>query len=154
MPHSFTVRRLVEFSETDMAGIVHFTNFFCYMEQAEHAFYRSIGMSVMMKDGERTISWPRVRASCDWKKPLRFEDEVEIELLVREKKAKSIVYDFVFRKTASAAGPLDAPEEVARGEVAVVCVEKDNAGQMKSIEIPRAIADRIDEAPRELLGED
>lgn len=154
MPHSFTVRRLVEFSETDMAGIVHFTNFFRYMEQAEHAFYRSIGMSVMMKDGERTISWPRMRASCDWKKPLRFEDEVEIELLVREKKAKSIVYDFVFRKTATAAGELAEPEEVARGEVAVVCVEKDNAGQMKSIEIPRAIADRIDEAPRELLRED
>lgn len=148
MAYEFKTRRLVEFSETDMAGIVHFTNFFRYMEQTEHAFYRELGMSVMMKEEGRIISWPRVSASCDYKRPLRFEDEFETHLLVRSKNAKSLNLDFVFRKLNADSDP----EIIARGELAVVCVTKDNDGSMKSIEIPQHIVDRIDEAPQELLN--
>src|SRR5689334_19819650 len=49
MPTEFTVRHLVQFSETDMAGIVHFSNYFRWMEEVEHAFLRSLGMSVSMR---------------------------------------------------------------------------------------------------------
>ncbi len=163
MAYEFKVRRLVEFSETDMAGIVHFTNFFRYMEQAEHAFYRELGMSVMMTDDAnagRTISWPRISARCDYKRPLRFEDEFEIHLLVRKKNAKSLNLRFVFCKVSSAQGreggasENEGAELVAIGELAVVCVSKDNDGSMTSIEIPPHIADRIDEAPAELFEED
>ena len=34
MAYEFKVQRRVEFSETDMAGIVHYANFFRYMETA------------------------------------------------------------------------------------------------------------------------
>ncbi len=147
MAHRFTCTDRVEFSDTDMAGIVHFTAFFRYMEQAEHAFYRSLGMSVIMHDGEKQISFPRVHASCDYTKPLRFEDEIEIELIVREKKLKALAYEFVFRKTGrsqkSEVRSQDA-EEVARGKLIVVCVTKDHAsGTMKSTEIPPHIAAKI-----------
>ena len=168
MAYEFKITRLVEFSETDMAGIVHFTAFFYYMEQAEHAFYRSLGLSVVMENEDQHISWPRVRASCDYRKPLRFEDEVEIHLIVREKKAKAIVYEFAFRKVkgkgqgpgpkdqgaeARAKSASDAAEEVARGELVVVCITKEKGSDtMRSINIPAVIADRIDEAPREMLA--
>ena len=39
---AFEIQRHVEFYETDMAGIVHFSNFFRYMETCEHAFVRSL----------------------------------------------------------------------------------------------------------------
>ncbi len=147
MTTPFKITRLVEFSDTDMAGIVHFTAFFRYMEQAEHAFYRSLGMSVIMHDGERQVSFPRVHASCDYTKPLRFEDEVEIELILAEKKLKALVYEFIFRRLASRGVSASASaEEVARGKLIVVCVTKDPAsGTMKSIEIPPAVAAKIDE---------
>lgn len=45
-PEGFHWRRRVEFSETDMAGIAHFSSFIIYMEQAEHALLRSLGTSV------------------------------------------------------------------------------------------------------------
>jgi len=149
MPHDFKITRLVEFSDTDMAGIVHFTAFFRYMEQAEHAFYRSLGMSVIMQDGDRQVSFPRVHASCDYTRPLRFEDEIEIHLIVREKKAKTFAYEFVFRKLASRGVPAPVPcEEVARGRLIVVCVTKDKTtGTMKSLEIPAEIAARVSQAP-------
>ena len=47
MSQVYTFRRRIEFRETDMAGIVHFSNFFAYMEQAEHDFLRSVGMGVV-----------------------------------------------------------------------------------------------------------
>ncbi len=66
-----------------MAGIVHFANFYRYMEEAEHAFFRSLGRSISepQPDGS-TIGWPRVSATCSFKAPVYYDDEIEIRLLV------------------------------------------------------------------------
>ena len=82
MAYEFKVVRSVEFHETDMAGIVHYSNFFRYMETAEHGFFRSLGFSLVTDQTDPPIGWPRVHAECDYFQPLRFEDEVEIHLLV------------------------------------------------------------------------
>jgi len=146
VPYEFTITRQVEFSDTDMAGIMHFSNFFRFMEAAEHAFFRSLGFSIHSNDVQPLVGFPRVHAECDFRSPLRFEDVVEIRLLVREKRQKSLVYDFVFRKLNEQ--PL---REVARGKLAVACVQRDQTGKMTGIPIPRAIADKIDVAPGEML---
>ncbi|MEW6303974.1 MAG: thioesterase family protein [Verrucomicrobiota bacterium] len=145
MPYEYKAVRRVEFSETDMAGIVHYSNFFRYMETAEHAFYRSLGFSVVTKGFESPLGWPRVHAECDYKKPLRFEDEVEIQLLVEEKKSRSIKFCFRFWKLNG------GREEVARGNLVVVCVTHNTDGTMAAIPIPKEIADRIEVAPAESL---
>ena len=141
MPSEFSLTRTVEFSETDMAGIVHYSNFFRYMESAEHAFFRSIGFSVTARQGAPKVGWPRVHASCDYHRPLRFEDEVEVRLRVLEKRSKSLTYEFRFRR-------LGGPEsvEVARGRVTVVCVAHQPDGTMKATSIPAEIASRIEVA--------
>ena len=46
MAKTFTTQRMVEFSDTDMAGIMHFASFFHYMESVEHEFIRSLGLSI------------------------------------------------------------------------------------------------------------
>jgi YbgC/YbaW family acyl-CoA thioester hydrolase len=130
-----------------MGGTVHFSIFFKYMEAAEHAFFRSLGFSIH-EPSRQTVGWPRVHASCDVQHPLRFEDLVEIRLLVREKRPRSIVYTFIFRKLNAQPG-----REVARGMLAVACVRRDPAtGKMSSVAIPKEIADRIEAAPAELLA--
>ena len=147
MAFEFKVIRRVEFSETDMAGIVHYSNFFRYMESAEHGFFRSLGFSVVMHQFETPMGWPRVRAECDYRAPLRFEDEVEIHMLVTEKKSKSLSYIFKIRK-------LNGPEpiEVARGMLTVVCVTKDSQGKFAAANIPKEFADKIEVAPAEMIG--
>ena len=145
MPYEFKARRRVEFSETDMAGIVHYSNFFRYMEAAEHEFFRTLGFSVVTREVDPPVGWPRVHASCDFKQPLRFEDEIEIHMLVSGKKSKSLSYQFRIRKLN---GP--EPVEVARGSLTVVCVTH-QGGAMKAAAIPKEIADKIEVAPAELL---
>src|SRR5882672_531685 len=144
MPYEFRVVRRVEFSETDMAGIVHYSNFFRYMEAAEHEFFRSLGFSVVTRQVDPPVGWPRVHAECDYKLPLAFEDEVEIHMLVTEKKSKSLSYQFRFRKLNA------PPAEVARGLLTVVCVTHQH-GKMTAATIPKSVADKIEVAPAEAL---
>lgn len=147
MPYEYKLVRQVEFSETDMAGIVHFSNFCKYMEAAEHAFFRSLGYSIHTQGFGEDLGWPRVHVSFDFRYTLRFEDRLEVHLRVREKRRKSLVYAFVFRKLNE-----DPPREVARGTLAVACVRKDPAtGEMRAVAIPPEIAGRIEAAPKEAL---
>lgn len=146
MPYEYKVRRRVEFSETDMAGIVHYSNFFRYMEAAEHEFFRSLGFSVVTRQVDPPVGWPRVRAECDYKQPLRFEDEYEVHMLVSEKKSKSLSYQFRIRKLNA-----QPPVEVARGSLTVVCVTH-HGGTLKATTIPKEIADKVEVAPAERLA--
>ena len=143
MAHEFKLIRRVEFAETDLAGIVHFSAFFRWMESTEHAFYRSLGFSAHGRQEGHDIGWPRVHAECDYMAPLKFEDEVEIQLLVREKKQKSMKLEFNFYNQSTS-----PPVKAARGSLTVVCVDlTQNAGKMSAIQIPSFIADKIEVTP-------
>ncbi|HUF63511.1 MAG TPA: thioesterase family protein [Verrucomicrobiales bacterium] len=138
----FEWKMRVPFADTDLAGIVHFSNFFRYMENAEHAFYRSLGLSVHPGGSgpEPAVAWPRVRAACDYRKPLRFEQELTIEIRLHELRRRSIRYGFVFRLP-------DDPEAIAEGEVAVVCVGlRPEGGIHGAVEIPALWRSRIEAA--------
>jgi len=147
MAYEFKLVRRVEFNETDAAGIVHFTSFFRYMESVEHAFFRSLGHSVFMTNVDPPVGWPRVAASCEFSEPLYFEDEIELHLLVAEKKEKSLTYQIRIRKLNA-----DPPVEVARGRLTVVCVTRDARGQMRAVPIPKAFASLVRVAPASMLG--
>jgi YbgC/YbaW family acyl-CoA thioester hydrolase len=146
MAYEFKITRRVEFSETDMAGIMHYSNFFRFMESAEHGFYRSLGFSVVLAHYDPPLGFPRVHAACDFKRPLRFEDTAEVRLLVKERKAKTITYTFRFRNLTA-----DPADEVARGSVTIVCVALQPNGKMTAVPIPAEIAKLIEPAPPELL---
>ncbi len=148
MAHRFVFNDHVHFHETDMAGIMHFANFFRLMERAEHAFFRSLGLSVVDRPEhapvEERVGWPRVSATCDYIAPLKFEDEVEVELLVEEVRSRSVRYLFRIRKKD---GKL-----AAEGRIAAVCVRKNAAGDgMIAVEIPERIRLKIEAAPAEML---
>ena len=138
MAEVFVTDRLVEFCETDTAGIAHFANFFCYMEQTEHAFLRSLGTSVMlaMPDGWH-ISWPRVHAECDFLGTVRFEDQLKIRLSIARMGKKSVTYRFDFFSSQD--------KLVAKGcLVAVCCRVKVESSSIESIQIPDALRAKLE----------
>ena len=149
MAYEFELTRSVEFSETDMAGIMHFSNFFRFMESAEHAFLRSLGFSVVLSRSGFELHLPRVHAECDYLVPVRFEDEILIHLLVEKKSTRSLAYQFRFFRENGA-----ARQEIARGRLVVVSTEVSKDGAMKAVSLPKALADKIQEAPAHLLARD
>lgn len=151
MASRYLHRRRVLFHETDLAGIVHFSNFFKYMEEAEHAFLRSVGLSIHPEENWRSPvrhGWPRISATCDFHVPLQFEDEIEIELIVAEVRTKSIRYRFYFWKH-----PDGERVRAATGEIVVVSVIADRAaGTIQSSPIPEVFRDRIEVHPQAEAG--
>ena len=153
MSYRYLHRRRVLFSETDLAGIAHFSNFFRWMEETEHAFYRSLGLSVHpMQHGatDTRTGWPRLKAAAEYRLPLQFEEEFEVELLVAEIRSKAIRYEFKFFKNPDDAA---ARKLAARGELVVVAVMADpGTREMQATAIPDNFRERISCAPAELLG--
>lgn len=85
---------MVEFADTDLAGIMHFANVFRYVESAEHAFFRSLGHPVHTAHGAEHEGWPRLEVSCKYLKPARFEQTLEIGLRIEELRTTSLRYSF------------------------------------------------------------
>ncbi|MCH8475915.1 MAG: acyl-CoA thioesterase [Opitutales bacterium] len=144
------VTHRVQFSETDMAGLVHFSQFFRYMERAEAEFFRQVGYPMVQQDGSVFRGWPRGRVSAKFMAPLYFEDVVEIELLVKQIKERALTFFYRFRRLESpflsAEGqPVEA--NLAKGEMTTVLVEKSGlAGSMQSLPLPETLLHRISEA--------
>ena len=133
MQTEFRIIRRVTFAETDLAGVMHFSNYYRWMEEVEHAFLRSLGMSVVQDHGETTYSWPRVVTSCEYLAPVRFEDEIELYLSVACMTDKSITYEIEF---------LHKGQRVARGRMKAVCCMM-SGGQFTSASIPDFIRQKF-----------
>jgi YbgC/YbaW family acyl-CoA thioester hydrolase len=121
---------MVEFRDTDAAGVMHFSRHFLYMEETECAFLRSLGFSVMMTGMEPPIVWPRAAATCEYYRPCRFEETLDIRLRVLELGEKHMVYEYFFSRDG---------KKIALGTARVVCCEFGN-GKLKSVAIPPVIA--------------
>jgi len=110
----FSITRRVQFAETDLAGVLYFANYFRYMEEVEHAFWRSVGLPFVSPEGERKFFWPRVSVSCDYSAPARFEDELTLGFRVTHVGSKSVKYEIEFSRDG---------QRIATGRVAAVCCE-------------------------------
>ena len=82
-----------------MAGIVHFSNFYRFMEEAEHEMFRRLGFKIVenLPDGS-VVGWPRVRASCSFEAPAYYDDLVDIDITVTRVGVKSLTMSFQFRR--------------------------------------------------------
>jgi 4-hydroxybenzoyl-CoA thioesterase/acyl-CoA thioester hydrolase len=131
---SFLYRRRVQFRDTDAAGIAHFSVFFQYMEEAEHALLREVDLSVAAMHEGRFVSWPRVAAKCDYRSAVRFEEEVDVVASIRRLGEKSVTYAFRFTI---------GERLIAEGEIAAVCCEIVHGVPPRSIPIPEHYRDRL-----------
>jgi acyl-CoA thioester hydrolase len=151
MVSEFSITRTVEFAETDMAGIVHFSNFFRWMEACETAFYRSLGLPLISFVPGQVVGWPRVAAQCEFRSPLRFGDTAEVQLYVKEIRTRAVVYVFQFRKVVK--GKTE-PDVLAQGELVAVCVTHDGKGGMAAAPIPPEFRAKVRMAPKQAWQDD
>jgi 4-hydroxybenzoyl-CoA thioesterase/acyl-CoA thioester hydrolase len=131
---TFTTTRQVQFRDTDAAGIAHFTALFAYMEEAEHAFLRHIGLSVHLDDQGDTISWPRVSAQGEFTSAVKFEELVEIAVQVERLGSTSVTYLFDLSHQG---------RPVAQGKMTSVCCLIRPGQPPKAIAIPQGVREKL-----------
>jgi YbgC/YbaW family acyl-CoA thioester hydrolase len=128
----FRYKQRVEFADTDLAGIVHFSAIFRYMEEAEHAMWRAAGLSIA--DRGNDLGWPRVSAACEFRNPLFFEDEFEVWVRLAAARTRALDYEFTIVRDETV---------IAVGTMTSVCVRKTPDGKMKATEVPSDILSRL-----------
>lgn len=126
----------MQFHETDAAGIVHFSRFFLYMEEAEHSMWRAAGLSIAPPGS--AIGWPRTAVSFEYHRPLRFEDEVDVLLRIVAIDEQRIRYSCVV---------LRGEERIATGGMTVTCVTVGRDGRMRATAIPAHVVTRFAVSP-------
>lgn len=128
--------RRVNFYETDLAGIVHFSWFFRYMEEAEHALWREAGLSIASAGEE--VGYPRLAASCRFYLPLCFEDEFEVWIRVAEMTRRTMRYTSLMTRGGT---------RIASGSTTMACVSKRPGEPMKAIDLPAQVVERFTVVP-------
>ncbi len=132
----FTMTRRVEFGDTDMAGIMHFVNFFRFMEAAETAFLRERGLTVHWRESGGKLGFPRVSAQCEYRAPAFFEDVLTITVTVEKVGRKSVTYLFHFNNQRG--------ELIAVGRLTSVFCRTTAPDQIESLEIPPEIRTKLE----------
>ncbi|MEP3480470.1 MAG: thioesterase family protein [Fuerstiella sp.] len=137
MTSCFEVSRRVEFCETDMAGIVHFSNFYRWMEQVEHAYFRSLDLTIVnhQPDGQ-TFGWPRVSCSCRFEAPARYNDVLTVKLYVQRIGVKSLTFEVHI---------FNGDVRLAKGIMKTVCCVVTKGQPLQSVEIPAEYLEGITE---------
>jgi acyl-CoA thioester hydrolase len=130
-----TLTRRIEFADTDMAGIAHFARFFVFMETAEHRFREALGVPVHPRAEPVTLTWPRVAASCDYRSPVRFGEELEIVTRVVAMGRSSLTFGFTFTV---------GERLVAEGRLTSVCCRLEPA--VRAVPIPEEVVRVIEVA--------
>lgn len=124
----FAVRFPVRFADVDHAGIVYYPVFYHYFHVAfEELFRQRMGAQAYVELlDQRRIGFPAVSTRCSHRAPLRFGDEVEVELVIARIGEKSMTFRYAARRGADG-------ELAAEGEV--VCAIVDLA-QFRSVPLP------------------
>jgi YbgC/YbaW family acyl-CoA thioester hydrolase len=148
MPYEHTSTRRIEFSETDMAGLVHFSNFFKYMETAERDFFELCGVDLINTTPGKVVGWPRGRADCKFMAPLRFGDSIDIHIAVKAIKDRSIEFQFrIYRHN-----PDGTRTHAAKGALATIFTSLDDNNQLRSQALPENVLTNMQAAPAEALA--
>ena len=98
------------------------------------SLYRSLGLSVTMTAQGLKLSLPRVSASCDFMRPVFFEDRLDIAITLEKIGRSSLTYLFDFYKSG---------EHIARGKITAACCQETLDKKLKAIEIPASIREKL-----------
>ena len=135
MPQQFRHRRRVHFQDTDSAGIIHFSNYFRYMEETETEFLFAMAKQAGETDFEEWFLSPRVGVQAEFIAPTRFGDWLDVLLQVEHIGRASIGFVFRFERDG---------ELVAKGSMRAVYVNKGSDGKMQSMPIPEKLRPLLD----------
>lgn len=96
----------VRYAETDRMGVVYYANYFVWFEVGRTEWLRETGWSYreMERDG---ISLPVIAAHCDYRKPARYDDDVEIRTRATLLSPVRIRFDYEVALAGQACGSAD-----------------------------------------------
>lgn len=83
----------VHYYETDKMGVTHHSNYIRWMEEARVYFLEQVGMGYAKLESDGIIS-PVIGIECEYKQTTTFDDEIIIDVKVKEFKGVKLVIEY------------------------------------------------------------
>jgi acyl-CoA thioester hydrolase len=123
MPVTSQVR--VRYAETDQMGIVYYANYLVWFEIGRVELLRSLGLAYSQLEKEHECILPVVEATCRYRSPAKYDDEILIE--TRPALLRGSVIKFAYSIWRKASEGEEERKLLAEGEtVHVVCDDQLN----------------------------
>lgn len=115
---SFETSFRIRFGDTDPYGVVYFATYFRYAHQALENFLRAhqLEPTDLFRNSQRNLGLPVIAASGEFKKPLKYGEEVKARVSPVTQGDSSITFRIEFRQ-----------EEIYIGNVVLVLVAIDSS---------------------------
>ncbi|HKJ90941.1 MAG TPA: thioesterase family protein [Oceanipulchritudo sp.] len=127
-PRPLVLEQRVAFSQTDAAGIMHFSTYFFFMEAAEADLFRQLGHPLLSQSGGTSLGFPRVDCQCRFRLPVGFDELVRTELTLEGILSGRLAYRFTF---SNAAG-----RRCATGSMTTACASRNPDGSLSASPLP------------------
>jgi len=121
----------VYYEDTDLGGIVYYANYLKFLERARTEWLRARGFEQTALAAVHEIMFIVRSVSLDYRKPARFNDELEVTVELREIGASRIALQQLVRR---------GQEEMVAAQVEIACV---NTISFKPVRIPEPVIARI-----------
>ena len=148
MPPSTTSFR-VRYAETDQMGVVYYANYLIWCEIGRVELLRQLGFEYKQMELEQGCHLPVVEASCRYKSPARYDDQIVVETRVSGLRSSVIKFAYLIYR---AGGEMAEPALLAEAETVHVVVDR----QMKKTPLPEpylsSIRASMDQAAEESLA--
>tara|TARA_B100000941_G_scaffold194103_1_gene140545 strand:+ start:70 stop:465 length:396 start_codon:yes stop_codon:yes gene_type:complete len=131
MPKEFKYVTKIYYEDTDAGGVVYYANYLKFLERARSEAIYSLGLSnkeILEKEGVIIIV---KTCNIEYKKPAKFEDEIEIISNIKEVKNSSFKMHQVIKKKF---------DIISEADVVLVTVNKKG----KPVRIPSKLKKLID----------
>lgn len=138
---AFRSQLKIRFGDIDRAGIVYYPRFLHYFHIAlEEFFAHGLGIEYPTVVNEHRMGLPTVHLETDFSKPLRYGDNIEIEVCVLKLGRTSITFGYrVFRELEK------SPHVV--GHNVTVCIDMDT---FDKINIPEWLRVRLEKSQQDV----
>ena len=87
----------VRYAETDQMGVVYYANYLVWMEVARMEWCRAQGVDYGLMEREDGVALAVAEASCRYRSPARFDEEVAIRVWVEEANSRMVTFQYEMR---------------------------------------------------------
>ena len=95
-PFTWTVR--VYYEDTDTGGVVYYANYLKFFERARTEWLRAAGFGQQALAAEQGLQFVVARIECDYRRPARLDDVIDIDVRVIQAGRVSVVFEQMARR--------------------------------------------------------
>jgi acyl-CoA thioester hydrolase len=130
-PSAFSWPVRVYYEDTDLGGVVYYANYLKFLERARTEWLRARGFEQTTLAAVHEVMFIVRSVALDYRKPARFNDQLEVTVELREIGASRIaLHQLVTR----------GKEELVAAQVEIACV---NTATFRPVRIPEPVIAKI-----------